>query len=1185
MQRFVTLVKKIQELKVVSYHKLYDILKKHQNKVNKIRTERLACTANLLALVAQQQLVYHPNHYTQHSSTRSQQSTTRNRGKVIVNSPLPTYDQEPKMVAEDDALSKEREIAKLMAIISLSFKKIYKSTNNNLKTSSNTSIAHQDNTLRINKGTGYDNQRVVNVARARENVAYHKEKMLLCKKEEAGIQLNAADNSRPIFDTKPLQKVQNDNDNYNVFANDREHPEHPKSVSDTYLEEQGDTNITIDSLYISTNREIVDQDDDDLAKECDLLASLIEKLKCEIDDSKNHQVVKCERLEKELSKSNTTSKSFEALQKHVINLELALQQCKEQIKNDKSFKENKSNIFLKEREQYFKIQAFKAQLEDKGIAISEFKKLTEKMKEKSVETKFEKLSVIRQPNAFKSQRQSVLGKPTTFSNSLAMIDSKSNLNAKMSNVNFDCVTYGKCVLNDNHDICVLNYINGVNSRTKMPMAVPVSTREPKRTMNQPVTTSLKRTVASESTNQKPRSKMKYMSKLKSTCYIYDLKEMIYSQRKRVLVETIRVNFDELPQMVSNHVSFDPVPQCPTTTLEQDSLSPGPQSQENVPQAAETVTTSNELDLLFVLMLDELFNRTTLVVSKSSTITATDPPNQRQQQHTTPSTSTIVAADTPPLNIQTTPETTCQAPTQAPTVIANENIIQAKANKEYAQVDEDEFINIFGTPVQERGETLSRHVDSSNMHTFYQRYPSKHHWTKYHPFKQEGMDFKESFAPVSRLEAVRLFVVRKPSVKFFHIFSSLCYIIRIRENLNKMKEKASDHVSSDLVPQYLTMALEHASLSPGPQSQENVPHLAETLITSNDLDLLFSLMFDELLNGTTPVVSKSCVVTTTDAPKQRQTTKHNSIYFNNRYGEICMFALTVSRTEPKNIKEAMADSAWIEAMQEEIHQLERLDIWELVDRPLCKNVINMKWLWKNKCDEENIVIRNKARLVAKGYGQQKGVDFEESFAPVARLEADRLFIVYAAHKSFPVYQMDVKKTFPNGSLKEEVYVNQLDGFVDPHHADKVYHLKKALYGIKQAPRAWYDELSNYLVSKEAEYGSLSACYAQVLWMRTQLTDYGFHFDKISMYCDSKAAIAISCNPVQHSRTKHIDVRYHFIKEKVEKGIVELFFVETGYQLADLFTKALHVERFQYLVRRLGMRCLSSAELEALANEST
>nr|GEX98046.1 hypothetical protein [Tanacetum cinerariifolium] len=195
--------------------------------------------------------------------------------------------------------------------------------------------ANQDNTPRINKGTRYDNQKAVNVAGARENEArecqkpkrandatYHKEKMLLCKQEEARIQLSVeqadwrddtddkpedqeleahymymakiqevtidvVDNSRPIFDTEPLQKVQNDNDNYNVFATDREHPEQLESVNDTYLEEQGDTNITIDSLNMSTNGETVDQDDDDLAKERDLLVSLIEKLKCEIDDSKN----------------------------------------------------------------------------------------------------------------------------------------------------------------------------------------------------------------------------------------------------------------------------------------------------------------------------------------------------------------------------------------------------------------------------------------------------------------------------------------------------------------------------------------------------------------------------------------------------------------------------------------------------------------------------------------------------------------------------------------------------------------------------------------------------------------------------------------------------------------------------------------------------------------------------------
>nr|GEZ52205.1 ribonuclease H [Tanacetum cinerariifolium] len=126
-------------------------------------------------------------------------------------------------------------------------------------------------------------------------------------------------------------------------------------------------------------------------------------------------------------------------------------------------------------------------------------------------------------------------------------------------------------------------------------------------------------------------------------------------------------------------------------------------------------------------------------------------------------------------------------------------------------------------------------------------------------------------------------------------------------------------------------------------------------------------------------------------------------------------------------------------------------------------------------------------------------------------------------------------------------------------------------------------STSMSSAEAEYVSLSVCCAQVLWMRTQLTDYGFHFDKIPMYCDSKEAIAISCNPVQHSCTKHIDVRYHFIKEKVEKGIVEWFFIGTEYQLADLFSKALSEDRFKYFVRRLGMRCLTPEELEVLANE--
>nr|GFA57944.1 retrovirus-related Pol polyprotein from transposon TNT 1-94 [Tanacetum cinerariifolium] len=625
---------------------------------------------------------------------------------------------------------------------------------------------------------------------------------------------------------------------------------------------------------------------------------------------------------------------------------------------------------------------------------------------------------------------------------------------------------------------------------------------------------------------------------------------VFNKRTRVIMESIHVNFDELPQMASVHISSDPVPECQTIALEHDSLCPGRKCQENVSHG------------------DKI----------SSAVSAADATNQRQHLTT-------------PLNNHTTPAPTCQIPSTAPTVISSEIINQAKPHAKNNQVADDEFINIFSTPVQDQGETST----------------------------------------IRQLES--------------------------------------------------------------------------------------------------------------DA-------------------EMCMFVLTVSRTEPKTIKEAMADSAWIESMREELHQFDRLDVWELVDRPLCTNVINLKCLWKNKRDEENTVIQNKSRLVAKGYAQKEGVDFEESFAPVA------------------------------SPPKEEVYVNQPDGFVDPYHPGKVYRLKKALYGLKQAPWAWYDELSKFPLSKgftkssidptlfitkhrgdillvqiyvddiifgstnpnlskrfeklmhikfemsmmremklflgiqihqsprgifinqakyaqeillkhgmtscdgigtsmatkhldadlsgtsvdqtkyrskvgalmyltasrpdimhatcycaryqaqptekhltavkqifwylkntihmglwyskdtgfeltafsnldhagcldsckstsggiqflggdklvswsskkqdcilmssaEVEYVSLSACCAQVLWMRTQLTDYGFHFDKIPMYCDSKAAIAISCNPVQHLRTKHIDVRYHFIKEKVEKGIIELFFVGTEYQLADLFTKTLPVERF-------------------------
>nr|GEW31198.1 Gag-Pol polyprotein [Tanacetum cinerariifolium] len=264
-------------------------------------------------------------------------------------------------------------------------------------------------------------------------------------------------------------------------------------------------------------------------------------------------------------------------------------------------------------------------------------------------------------------------------------------------------------------------------------------------------------------------------------------------------------------------------------------------------------------------------------------------------------------------------------------------------------------------------------------------------------------------------------------------------------------------------------------------------------------------------------------------------------------EMCMFALTMGTTELKNIKEAMANSTWIEAMQEELHQFDRLQVWELVDKPFGKTIIRPKWLWKNKKDEDQTVIRNKVRLVAKGYAQEEGIDFEESFAPVVRMETVQIFDAYVAHKSFPIYQIDVKMAFLNGPMKEEVYVAQPEGFIDPDHPEKVYRLRKALYGLKQPPRVWTldppiptwylyqsgqgssfgltafsdadhvgcidtrkstsggiqflgDKLVSWMSKKqdctamssaEAEYTALSASYAQLMWMRTQLQDYGLN----------------------------------------------------------------------------------------------
>jgi len=179
-------------------------------------------------------------------------------------------------------------------------------------------------------------------------------------------------------------------------------------------------------------------------------------------------------------------------------------------------------------------------------------------------------------------------------------------------------------------------------------------------------------------------------------------------------------------------------------------------------------------------------------------------------------------------------------------------------------------------------------------------------------------------------------------------------------------------------------------------------------------------------------------------------------------DLCNNMAFVSLIEPKNLKEAIIDDHWIVAMQEELNQFERNDVWELVEKPSNYPIIGTKWVFRNKLDENGIVIRNKARLVAKGYNQEEGIDYEETFAPIAGLEAIRMLLAYAAIMNFKLYQMDVKCAFLNGLIQEEVYIEQPPGFEDSQKLDHVYRLKKALYGLKQAPRAWYERLSKFLL---------------------------------------------------------------------------------------------------------------------------
>nr|GEV48030.1 Gag-Pol polyprotein [Tanacetum cinerariifolium] len=348
---------------------------------------------------------------------------------------------------------------------------------------------------------------------------------------------------------------------------------------------------------------------------------------------------------------------------------------------------------------------------------------------------------------------------------------------------------------------------------------------------------------------------------------------------------------------------------------------------------------------------------------------------------------------------------------------------------------------------------------------------------------------------------------------------------IHVNFDELPQMASDQLSSDPAPECQTMALNHDSLSLAIQRQANFPQADRTITTSKELDLLFSLMFDELLNGFSKVVSKSFVVSAADAPNQQTHAENDQV----------------------------ADDEFIKIFSTPTK-----------DHPLEQVIGNPSQSVRTRRQLESDAEMCMFALI-------EGVDFEESFAPVARLEAVRLFIAYAVHKSFTIYQMDVKTAFLYGPLKEEVYVNQPDGFVDPFHPDKVYRLKKALYRLKQVPRAWYDELSKGFTKDTINMGLR---YPK---------DTGFELTAFS-YLDH--ACCLDSRKITSGGIQFLggDKLVSWSSKKQDYTSMSSAEAETEYQLADLFTKALSEDRFKYLVRRLGMRCWTPEELEVLANES-
>nr|GEV10024.1 hypothetical protein [Tanacetum cinerariifolium] len=884
-------------------------------------------------------------------------------------------------------------------------------------------------------------------------------------------------------------------------------------------------------------------DDNDLANEQELLASLIEKLKCETDDSKNgnkfletSNKVLIEKLKGEIEDFKNKNKSLES--------------------SNNRFKEANNKLSETNKLLYDDFKKSQAELDKRVIP-------TTSVSRPQLKSNLMKDRVMLNNSQGKKQEVEDQRRNVKLSkNKTSVTACNDSLKDKTLNVNFVCTTCGKCVLNEKHDMCVLKSRNGVNSRTKMPIAVPVSTREPKCTIKQSVAKPLKKTVASKS-NQKPRNiTRKLHERVSKACSWWYPKftPSGYKWKPKFEKEKVNQNLVEIVLFIvdsgcSKHMTgylkllINFVEKFSgTVKFGNDQIAPilgyGDLVQGAVMIKRVYYVEGLNHNLFSVGQfcdadLEVAFRKSTCYIRNlkgNDLLTAWL--WHRRLSHLNFNTINLLSKNDIVVGLPKLK-------------FIKDHLCSSCELEKAKQKSFHTHMDLCGPMLVQRGLHAQVRIVQTNkgmeflnqtLHAYFASEGILHQTSVARTPEQNGVVerrnrtlveaartmlsaakvplffWAEAIATlcftqnrslaIPRHEKTPYHIIndRKPLVKFFYIFGSLCYIVRDGENLDKIKEKgdacifvgystqsrayrmfnkrprvilemihvnfdelprmATDHVRSDPEPECQRMALKHDSLSPDPQCQENVTQADKTVTTSNELDLLFSLMFDELLNGSSQVVSKSSAVSTADAQNQRQQQNTTPLNHQTTPDPTCQFPTqepTVASI--KNINQA--------EMVEENAQVKNDDFINIFCTPVQDrgetssrhiDSSNMHTFYQHHPSEHRWTKDHPLEQVNGNPSQSEGIDFEESFAPVARLEAVRLFISYAANKSFTVYQMDFKTMFLYDPLKEEVYVNQPDGFVDPYHPDKVYRLKKALYGLKQAPRAWYDELSTFLVSK-------------------------------------------------------------------------------------------------------------------------